>query len=75
MPKPNIGTRKPSARDDPGLPSGPSRRANAVTSATTVCTASAPSIVVRIRDGIAGPNRKYSCETVISSVRLRCTAL
>ena len=27
MPMPNIGTRNPTASDDPGLPSGPSRRA------------------------------------------------
>jgi hypothetical protein len=74
-PTPNIGTRKPSASDEPGLPSGPSKRANVVVTAIASCTTSNVSITRRTRGGVGGPSRKYSWATPISSRRLRCTAL
>ena len=73
-PNPSIGTRKPTASDDPGLPSGPSGRARVVATAITTWASSVRSIVRRTREGVGGPSRKYSWTTEISSVRLRCTA-
>ena len=58
MPKPNIGTRNPTASDDPGLPSGPSRRANVVTAAMASWAASRPFIASRTARGRRRPGEQ-----------------